>query len=110
VNVRDADATVVLARHALGGTALTVRLAAVAGLPLLVVDLDASPDPGTVAAWLADRAVAVLNVAGPRESENPGIAGQAGEFLRAVFCALGPPPLGSGGAAKLRLDDGGTCP
>ena len=110
-NVRDCDATVVLARGTpRGGTALTVRLAAAAGLPLLVVDLDASPDPATVAAWLTARAVVVVNVAGPRESENPGIAGQAREFLRTVFSALGQPPSGSVGAAKLRVDNGGSCP
>jgi hypothetical protein len=106
-NVRDCDATLVLARGTpRGGTALTVRVAAAAGRPLLVVDLDASPDPATVVAWLSARAVVVLNVAGPRESENPGIARQAGEFLGAVFSALGRPPSGPPGAAKLRLDNG----
>lgn len=110
-NVRDADATLVLARGApRGGTALTVRLATTAGVPLLVIDLNAAPDPAVVAAWLSTRAVAVLNVAGPRESENPGIAGQAKGFMAAVLAALGHSPHGPGGEAKLGLENRGSCP
>jgi hypothetical protein len=104
-NVRDSDATLVVARGApRGGTELTVRLATVAARPVLVVDLDAAPDPAAVAAWLAARAVAVLNVAGPRESENPGIAAQARGFLTAVFGALRQAPDEQGGKAKLGPD------
>jgi hypothetical protein len=104
-NVRDSDATVVVARGApRGGTELTVRLATAAARPVLVVDLDAAPDPAVIATWLAARAVAVLNVAGPRESENPGIAAQAQAFLTAVFGALRQAPDEQGGQAKLALD------
>ncbi len=111
LNVRDSDATLVLSRGTpRGGTALTVRLAAAAGRPLLVVDLDATPEPATVAAWLAAGAVAVLNVAGPRESENRGIGALAEGFLTAVFSVLRQGPLGAGGAAKLGLDSGTSDP
>jgi hypothetical protein len=106
-NVRDADATLALARGApRGGTALTVRLAAAAGRPLLVIDLDAAPDPAEIAAWLAAEGVAVLNVAGPRESENRGVGAQAEALLTAVFSALRHGALGPAGGAKLRLDNG----
>jgi sugar-specific transcriptional regulator TrmB len=68
-NVRDADATLVLT---LGrpspGTALTIALARRLERPLLVLDLRDDPDPAAVAHFVRDGELAVLNVAGPRES------------------------------------------
>ena len=85
-NVRDADATLVLHRGALrGGTALTVALARRLGKPLVSVDLEAATDAAQVRAWLAGQQVSVLNVAGPRESQAPGIGEQAGALLRRVL-------------------------
>ncbi len=76
LNVRDSDGTLVLTRHPgrlTGGTARTVRVAEELGKPLLV----ASPDDETVVEevrdWLARSGVRVLNVAGPRESKEPGL-------------------------------------
>ena len=88
-NVQDSDATLILCRGTpRGGTELTVRLAQQHGRPYRVVDLDAPPSPGDVADWLRAGQVGVLNVAGPRESQGPGIGPQAAEFLRHV---LSPP-------------------
>jgi hypothetical protein len=88
-NVRDADATLVLTRGApRGGTALTVDIAAQLGKPCLVVDLLAPPGPAEVRAWLAGHGVETLNVAGPRESENPGIHEDAVRFMRAILSPL----------------------
>ncbi len=85
-NVRDSDATLVLCRGVpTGGTELTVRLAREHGRPCLVVDLDAAPSAAAVADWLRAPQVRILNVAGPRESQSPGIAAAAAEFLRQVF-------------------------
>jgi hypothetical protein len=85
-NVRDADAVLVLFRGRLrGGTALTVALARRLGRPCLTVDLAGEPDPVAIAAWIAAHAVATLDVAGPRESQAPGIAAQARALLRAVL-------------------------
>ena len=85
-NARDSDGTLILARRPLvGGTALTESHAGRLGKPVLVAEPgDASFVP-TVAAWLADRTIVVLNVAGPRESTCPGIYEQAATFLRALF-------------------------
>jgi hypothetical protein len=81
-NVVDSDATLILARGALGGgTALTRDLARRLGRPCLVVDLSASPDPRAVRDWLATNDVGALNVAGPRESQRPGIGDEARAFL-----------------------------
>jgi hypothetical protein len=85
-NVRDADATLVLHRGRLsGGTALTVALARRLGKPCLVAELDAAAEAAQVRVWLDDQRVVVLNVAGPRESQSPGIGAQARALLRAVL-------------------------
>jgi hypothetical protein len=85
-NVADTDATLILARGPLsGGTALTRDLARRLQKPFLIVDLDTRPDPKTARGWLAGHAVGVLNVAGPRESQRPGIGDEARAFLRSVL-------------------------
>lgn len=86
LNVRDSDATLIIARGPLtGGTGRTCDLAQALGRPCLVVDLAGAPDPGAAADWLARERPRVLNVAGPRESTAPGIHRQASEFLKAVL-------------------------
>jgi hypothetical protein len=85
-NVIDADATLILCRGPLsGGTELTLQLAQRHGRPCLVIDLDCAPTVETVRKWLRAHAVEVLNVAGPRESLNPGIQAAAQRFLYEVF-------------------------
>ena len=87
-NVVDSDGTLVLCRGALrGGTARTRALARRHRKPCLVVDLDAGVDPAAVRAWRARDGVRVLNVAGPRESQRPGIGADAARFLAAVLAA-----------------------
>jgi len=85
-NVRDSDGTLVLHRgRPRGGTALTLRLAGRYGRPALAVDLARSPEAEAVRQWIARERIARLNVAGPRESEHPGIHGQAARFLHDVL-------------------------
>lgn len=85
-NVRDADATLLLVSSLplTGGTALTRDLAKQHGKPwrivLLAMDTPGisvaarqEDTPSEVAAWLRERNVAVLNIAGPRERNAPGI-------------------------------------
>jgi hypothetical protein len=85
-NVRDSDGTLVLTRgQPEGGTALTVELAARLGKPCLLLDLEGQPDPAVVRDWLRSERIEFLNVAGPRESESPGIYQQSALFLRDLF-------------------------
>jgi predicted Rossmann fold nucleotide-binding protein DprA/Smf involved in DNA uptake len=85
-NVRDSDGTLVIhAGPPRGGTALTARLARRRDKPVLCVDLDAHPQAGTITEWIAAHAIAVLNVAGPRESESHGIGGRAAGLLAAAL-------------------------
>jgi predicted Rossmann-fold nucleotide-binding protein len=87
-NVRDADATLVLHRgEPSRGTALTLRLATRRAAPCLAVDLDTENQAEPVRRWLEGHAVRRLNVAGPRESEAPGIGEEARRFLRRVLGA-----------------------
>lgn len=79
LNVRDSDATLVLTDGPpQGGTRTTVDVARDMEKPVLVIDLapDGADTAGNIArlrAWVAEEGVRVLNVAGPRESQCPGI-------------------------------------
>lgn len=85
-NVTDADATLILVRGEIaGGTALTEQLCRQHGKPCLVVDLEKPAPREDVAAWLAATGVETLNVAGPRESQRPGIQHQATQYLAALL-------------------------
>jgi hypothetical protein len=80
-NVRDSDATLILVREAVAspGTALTVDLVEELGRPHLVADVH---DVESVRAWLATQPDGiVLNIAGPRESQAPGIHADATALL-----------------------------
>jgi hypothetical protein len=85
-NVSDSDGTLVLTRgQARGGTELTIKLAGRYRKPCLVVDLSTPPETSAAKQWVKAQRVRVLNVAGPRESEQPGIYAQAVEFLRQIL-------------------------
>lgn len=85
-NVRDSDATLVVAFGTLtGGSAWTAECARRLGKPLLHLDLHASTTAGAVTdlrAWLAEIRPRTLNVAGPRASQEPRIGTALGQILR----------------------------
>jgi len=92
-NVRDADATLVLTRgRPAGGTALTVALARRLGRSLLILDLGRDPDPSALRRWIGRQRVATLNVAGPRESQQPGVHDEARRFLETALRGTGALP------------------
>jgi len=81
-NVRDSDATLVLCRgRPLGGTAMTVQFAKAASKPVYLVDLEAVVDEQGIRRWLDEQRVVMLNTAGSRESQHPGIYRQAFTLL-----------------------------
>jgi hypothetical protein len=85
-NVGESDATLILFRgEPRGGTLLTRRTAARLDKPCLSVDLDAPTALADVRVWLRENAIRILNVAGPRESQSPGITLQATQVLHALF-------------------------
>ncbi len=86
-NVRESNGTLVLTRlgQARAGTALTIKFAQKQKKPYLVISLSRGSDLETVKKWIGANHVRVLNVAGPRESEVPGIYDRAVEFLKELF-------------------------
>ncbi len=82
LNVRDSDATLILCRGPLtGGTRLTADIARRMGRPLRIADLSRPVQAPAAAAWLCRHNVLRLNIAGPRESQAPGIGVEARRFL-----------------------------
>ena len=81
-NVEESDGTLILRGGRLtGGTALTRTVATQNGSPVLVVDLRQEADFLAVEQWLAANRIRTLNVAGPRESQQPDIHDKACEWL-----------------------------
>jgi hypothetical protein len=85
-NVRDSEGTLILSRGALrGGTLLTQRAAANLGKPCLSVNLDEPAAVAGIRDWLSEHSIRILNVAGPRESQSPGITLQATRLLHELL-------------------------
>ncbi|HHE33045.1 MAG TPA: molybdenum cofactor carrier [Chlorobaculum parvum] len=84
-NVRDSDGTLVLASGPVsGGTKLTVECARKYARPCMIVDLRENADAEAVAEWIGENGIEVLNVAGPRASDAPGIGEMARRFVLEV--------------------------
>ena len=88
-NVLDSDGTLLLHEgRPSGGTALTRSAALAAGKPLLVVDISRTATADAVKAirlWIEENGVSILNVAGPRESQRPGIYWRTRALLERLF-------------------------
>jgi 3-methyladenine DNA glycosylase AlkC len=95
-NVRDSDGTLIITAGELtGGTALTQQSAERLNRPCYVVDLSVSGAVVPVARWVREHKLRALNVAGPRESTQPGIYERARKYLRRLL------PRIAGSGAKL---------
>jgi hypothetical protein len=89
LNVEDSDGTLILSWGSpAGGTALTIKWARRLKKPCILIDLFQKTDPLKVLDWLRDHHIQILNVAGPREGEAPGIYEKALSFLREVFATV----------------------
>lgn len=85
-NVRDADATLILNTGPLGGgTRLTQAFAEKWNRPYNLVDLESPVSKQECRDWLVQHNVHTLNVAGPRESKQPGIYQQARAYLQTLL-------------------------
>ena len=84
-NVRDSDGTVIFSRRRqlMGGTRRTMEAARKLGKPWLHLtsSLDATRAARQLNAFIQRHRIAVLNIAGPRVSEEPGI----GQFVEAIL-------------------------
>ena len=90
-NVCDSDATLLLTLSAgldgSKGACLAVEIAREIGRPFLVLDIEDRASLDVAREWLASlkHSAAVINIAGPRESEAPGLYRAAYAFLRALL-------------------------
>lgn len=88
-NVRDADRLMVLTDgeglSVSKGTALAFRWAGSLGKPHIVIDLDVPDALAQARAFLEEREGGMLCIAGPRESEAPGLYAKARAFLAALL-------------------------
>ena len=89
LNVRDSDATVIFSfGPVFGGSALTAQIARLLGRPHLLIDLErCTPNEAIqeLCLWLTTKRPYVLNVAGPRASEEPRIAEATRSILRTAL-------------------------
>jgi len=91
-NVRDSDGTLVIAPgHCLNspGTQWTIECAQRLRRPLLLIDPSANLAIRQVRGWIDSSQIATLNVAGPSESECPGISDLTVSLLRQALI-IGP--------------------
>lgn len=85
-NVMESDGTLILNVGKLsGGTELTLDYSRKHHKPCLVIQLDCGPETGPVIQWAKENPIRVLNIAGPRESKQPGLHDIAVAFLRCLF-------------------------
>jgi hypothetical protein len=81
-NVRDSDGTLILATGELtGGTLLTKQYAQEMGKPIFRVDFEDPPRAEILWKQMREKTIRVLNIAGPRESTEPGVYAKARAFL-----------------------------
>ena len=99
-NVHDSDATLVMLAESVdnwsgcptifdAGTSWTIECARRYGRPLLVCDVNDSKAKEEIQQWLNESQSKTLNVAGPSESESPGIGQKACALLKSVLTANG---------------------
>lgn len=86
-NVLDSDATLILYRGRVsGGTRLTQRICRESNKPVLCLSIaDEEAAVENILYWLAQVRPAVLNIAGPRESNAEGIAEQTRALLLRIW-------------------------
>ena len=83
-NVLESDATLILFHEASPGTALTETTAENAGKPLFIYDENTRMDE--LSSWLFSLPCGIdLNIAGPRESESPGVFEKSAAVLEKVM-------------------------
>jgi hypothetical protein len=88
-NVRDSDATLWLGDTTTAAAHATVAACHRLGRPCLPVYPSATFQPAHVATWIVENRVRTLNVAGNRETDEPGIGDRAERFLGQILQQLG---------------------
>lgn len=86
LNVQDSNGTMIIVPNTPintnDGTILTVKTAIEQNKPYIIVDLSQKPNLYKLDRFLEDHAIRILNIAGPRESQSPGIYEKSCNFLQ----------------------------
>lgn len=81
-NVRDSDGTLIILRGvAEGGTAMTIEEALESEKPIFIYNLLENEPIEDIIEWIKSNHIKTLNIAGPRESKQPGIYTAAKKLL-----------------------------
>ena len=74
MNIDESDGTLIIFINEMDeGTNYTRRYAEETGKPVYIIDEASKTDPTAFRNWMEENKIRVLNVAGPRESNEPGI-------------------------------------
>ncbi len=85
-NVRDTDGTLILTLTSpTGGTAFAIQCSESHQKPYLIINPGDQDSLESVQQWIRQYRIGALNIAGPRESESPGIYRQAKCFLQLLL-------------------------
>lgn len=90
-NVLEADGTLIICySEPGGGTALTLQLTRLENKPFFIFKLDEACQNKLVKflKWLTENKIAVLNIAGPRESESPGVYSKALGLFESIIASI----------------------
>lgn len=86
-NVIESDGTVILKDSVKmkEGTLETIKFCKGLSRPYIIINIDEDIDKSDFQKWLEQNKIKILNIAGNRESENPGIRGKSYLFLVRLF-------------------------
>lgn len=88
-NILDSDGTLILNMEGIldHGTQYTIELSRIHKKPCLIIDMsrDQKRQVSEIRVWLKKEKINILNIAGARESNSPGIYKKTGEFLEKLL-------------------------
>ena len=85
-NIRDSDATLILYKNKLeGGTKYTYEYAKQIDKPVLLLNINSNFCLEEAITWVNKNNINILNIAGPRESKNPGIYHTAKDIVNELI-------------------------
>lgn len=92
LNVKDSDGTLMIVLETpiktTDGSLGTIEEAIKHSKPYLMINLSINHPIDTILQWIKDNDIAILNIAGPRESQSPGIYEKSLEFINELLCIL----------------------
>jgi hypothetical protein len=85
-NINDSDGTLVLYLNVIDeGTRLTLEIAKDLKKPIYILHRNEAVNPSEFKLWLEINRIKTLNIAGPRESNEPGVYDFTGKMLMQIF-------------------------